>query len=418
MQKNILVNLVGKFATHIKEITNSKYLHIVYYVILTDLLLLLQEWYRTPILLKESLKNINYLCPPYFTNCSIAYIFTDRAPYYSYQILIAFIATFIFASVFLFLKQNNKLAILLLLIPVIFKFTILYLLNYDTVWNYNYLTLLLAIVLLFAKDKLFSIKVIVTFMYLASAFIKLYPSYLAGDFFNTLNNGLPLLPRVFNSLYACFVIVLLILGPIILWSKNKLHRDVLFFILMVFHLYSIIFVGFRFPFLCIMLLYVFYLSEYDKFQFKRIYNNKLLLLLLSLMISLQALPYLINGNHRYTAEGEKYGYYIFNTNKQCITSLTITYKDGTKKYMKSSSTDPIQRCDPYRNWFILNKTCEVNQNINNIKWLYYVSLNGSYYHKVVDTEDICKLKYRPFRHNEWIKDDVIDFTIPVTKNSL
>ncbi len=420
MRNNILVNWVCNLYSRVKskETIPSKYLQVLYCVIVADMLFLLQEWYKFPVLLKESVQNINYLCPPYFTNCGLAYIFTNSAPYYSYKLLIAFVALFIFFSIFLFLKQNYKLAILLLLIPVIFKFLVLYFLNYDTVLNYNYLTLLLAVVFIFAKDKIFAMKVIVTFMYFSSAFIKIYPSYLAGDFLDTLNGGFPLLPEMFNSFYAIFLVMLFLIGPIFLWSKNKLYRLASFSLLLIFHLYSVILVGFRFPFVCIMLLYIFYLSEHDKFELKKIFRNKLLTFLIIIMITLQVLPYFIKGNHRITAEAEKYGYYIFNTNKQCIINTTIIYKDGTKKELNASSTNPIQRCDPYRDWFILNKTCDSNQNISSIKLRYYVSLNGSYYHKVVDTNDICKLKYSIFKHNEWIKDDILDKTIPVYKNSL
>ncbi len=431
MRNNTLVNLLcnlyyrftSNFYSRIEEISCSKYLQILYCVLVTDILFLLQEWYKSPILLKESIQNINYLCPPYFVDCNIAYIFTNSAPGYSYKLLIAFVASFIFFSIFFFLKQNYKLATLLLLIPVIFKFIILYFLNYDTVLNYNYLTLLLAIVFIFAKDKLFAMKVIVTFMYFSSAFIKIYPSYLAGGFFDTLNGGLPLLPESLsslnlNSLYASFIVLLLVLGPAFLWSKNKLYRSISFFTMLIFHLYSIVFVGFRFPFVCIMLLYIFYLSEHQSFELKKIYNNKLLSVLLVIMFSLQAFPYLIDGDHKFTAEGEKYGYYIFNTNKQCIINTTIIYKDGTKKELNASSTNPIQRCDPYRDWFILNKRCGSDQNIKNIKLQYYVSLNGSNYYEVVNTNDICKLKYSIFKHNEWIKDDVIDQSITVYKNTL
>ena len=40
---------------------------------------------------------------------------------------------------------------------------------------------------------------------------------------------------------------------------------------------------------------------------------------------------MIKGNESITSEGEKYGFYMFTANRQCVREINVYYKDGTQK---------------------------------------------------------------------------------------
>ena len=394
----------------------NKFLSLIFFVIFFDLVLLFQEWYKNLILSKSLLRSGEAVCPPYFQNCDLFYLLDSQAPVYTHQIFIMLISIPLFLSLFFFVNSRFNLALCFLFIPVLFKFLFLFFLNYNTVLNYNYLTLIIAILLIFSKDKLFSVKVYIFFMYICSAIIKIYPSYLNGNFFQAFNGGLPILPTYFNIFYPIATICSFIIFPILLWHKDKHYRAFAFFMLFLFHLYTVALVGFRFPFVCIFLLIIFFTSNYEKFDLRRIVRNKVLLFILLISTVFQIFPYFISGNHRITGEGERLGYYIFYTNKQCLSELIIYYKDGKIKKSENKYTNSTQRCDPYIEWAKFNQFC--NTEIDRIYLNFKVSLNGSRYINVIDENNICNLHYNFFSHNYWIYDDRYDYVSKVSKGHI
>ncbi len=409
---------------------SNKFLNLVFYIIFFDLVLLFQEWYKSSILSETLLKSGEAVCPPYFQNCKIFYLLDSSAPVYTHQIFIMLISVPLFLSLFYFINSKFKIALYLLLVPILFKFFYLYFLNYNTVLNYNYLTLIIAILLIFSKDKLFSIKVYIFFMYICSAIIKIYPSYLNGNFFQAFNGGLPILPTYFNLFYPIVVICSFIIFPTLLWHRNQYYRLTAFIYLFIFHLYTISLVGFRFPFLCIFLLIIFYVSDYEKFDLKRAINNKVLSFILLISILFQIFPYFISSNYRVTGEGERLGYYIFYTNKQCKSDMSIYYKNGEIKKSEYKYTNSTQRCDPYIEWAKFVRLCssdidkssyDIDKNkssIDRVSLNFKVSLNGSRYINVINENNICNLHYSFFTHNYWIYDDQYDYTSQVSKGHI
>jgi hypothetical protein len=108
---------------------------------------------------------------------------------------------------------------------------------------------------------------------------------------------------------------------------------------------------------------------------------------------------------------------MFEANHQCISTRKIFSKEG--KILEDVEKNNIAnfRCDPYSFYFKIKQLCE-KENVAKISWTFDHSINGHPYERIVDTENACLLKYKPFSHNDWIKMDGESekLDIPVYKN--
>ena len=61
------------------------------------------------------------------------------------------------------------------------------------------------------------------------------------------------------------------------------------------------------------------------------------------------------------------------------------------------------RCDPYDYWFRARHYCKAPS--EQVAMVMNHSINGEPFREIVNESDICKLEYKPFWHNTWIKDE-------------
>lgn len=402
----------------VDEIKNSRILQIVYYFVFFSFVLTFSDWFNREYFTLQSVKNFTAVCWPHFKSCTDLYIFNAVPEGYSLGILYACLGIFLFLSLYFAIKEDWRKAVLLLLPLAAFKLFGLYFLSYLPTGNYTVLEVFVAILLIFSKNKTYALKLLVTVFYFSSFIIKIHSGYFTGNIFTSLNLGVPVLPSSFLNLYGIAFALLVVIFPILLWSKNAFLRKFSVFVLGIFHIYSIIWVGFRYPFLCLSLHFLLFLNTpYEKFSFKKIVTDYATVFSLMLLIILQSVPLLIKGDEKITNEGQKYGFYMFDANRQCVSNMTIFYRNGTLATSTYENHQGMFRCDPYQEWFETYLRCR-NSEVQRIEWSFNSSINGSSYFTLVNTEDACKLDYKPFQHNDWIKEGIKNSSLKVYKNSI
>ena len=402
------------------DLKDNRNLKAVFYVLFLDFVYTFSDWINQGYLSVQSVQDNTAVCWPYFKSCTSLYVF-DSLPFgYSLNILYMVLGLFLFVSLYYAYVENWNRALMYLIVPTIFKFFMIYMFSYLVVGNFNIISLFLALFLIFSKDKLHSLKVLFTLFYLCAAFIKINPGYISGDIFASLKLGVPLLPDYFLNYYGVLFLLILLVLPILLWSTNLKVRLFSISILTIFHIYSIALVGYRYPVLCIPILWLlFFFAEHQKFETKRLIKDYFAFVIILLLIISQIIPIMIKGDERITSEGEKYGFYMFTANRQCVREINVYYKDGTQKENVYKEYRGMRRCDPYEDWYRIQNTCK-QEKVKSVKWSFNVSVNGSNFYNLVSAENACGLKdYKPFEHNDWI--DLTgkqDKNLPVYKNSI
>jgi hypothetical protein len=118
------------------------------------------------------------------------------------------------------------------------------------------------------------------------------------------------------------------------------------------------------------------------------------------LVCLQLIPQLISGDEQLTMEGNFYGLYMFEANHQCFGEIS---RDNVV-IEKFSESNARARCDPYATWFrAKNRNC--SDAAHKYRMVFNHSINGNPFRQIVNEPDLCSLQYRPFSHNEWIKDE-------------
>src|SRR5262249_17050091 len=147
---------------------------------------------------------------------------------------------------------------------------------------------------------------------------------------------------------------------------------------MLFHIYSGILVGFRYPTVAFgMLVILFALSTQETYRPVPLTRRALAgWYFVAVLFILQFIAIAIPGDQKLTLEGNYYGLFMFEANHQCVSDAMIYYKDGTSKEVKSQSYDSTWRCDPYGYWFGLHNRCLRDETIDHIAWTFDHSIDG------------------------------------------
>jgi len=189
----------------------------------------------------------------------------------------------------------------------------------------------------------------------------------------------------------------------LLFSGNRNVRMTVLAILILFHLYSIIYVGYLYPTIALlMVLALFYFD--DKSEMNDLPNGRYWIggAILSVFVFIHAIPFAIEGNARLTGEGNRYGMYMFETNYQCDAQAVLYFNDGSTRDERSETFFSNRRCDPYAYWFFFKNTFCTEDNLDRVSWTHDVSLNGGPFVRIVDEPDACSLSYNSINHNKWI----------------
>ncbi len=389
------------------------------FLLVLDLIQTFSVWKNESFVTLDAITKNIAVCPPYFQNC-LSYYFLDTVPIsYGQNILYMVLGGLVFLALYFLYQRKYDLFVLALSFPLLYKFLYVYFLTYLPTGNYTVFGLFFGLLLLFSAYKVVYLRILVVVFYLCAAIIKLHDGYLSGDVFSSLSLGAPLVPAFLLPYTGIAFLVFCVIAPLgLLLSKKALHRNIFLWTLTAFHLYSISMVGFRYPLLLIPILWVLFHYEKEPFYFKKEYLRDFFsVAIIGSMVLLQLIPFFIKGDERLTGEGYRYGYYMYDGNHQCESKKIVYFKDGTTKEMLWENKKAMYSCDPYEEWFKIQRWCNPEK-VASISWTYDHSLNGEKYRRIVDEKNACGLVYKPFIHNTWIQERGILLDKEVIKNSI
>lgn len=316
----------------------------------------------------------------------------------------ALILASLFASAFGAFKKRWDLAHFFLAFVIIFKLIwSMVIFDYGTS-NFEYFHLVPALAFLFTKNKLSQMRFLWAFVYFFTPFVKLDTGWILGTYFTTLRIGLPIFPDSWIPLITNLVIVFEMLCSVGLLSKNKKIAQTSLWGWTIFHLYSTILVGFFYPVRCLPMLWVLFGFRQYKEPALRVPLARSIpgIVLVLAIAAINLMPSFISKSPNETFEGMNYGLHMFNSNHQCLNTVTYYDREGhiTGKE-EFGSTNSMTRCYPQWTLQRLQKRCVSDG--NRLSWSLIHSKNGEPFYEMVQVDDICKIEYRPFAHNKWLK---------------
>ena len=388
----------------VAEIESTPLLQIALGALLLSVFCGLSRWFYSASISVSSYLNNEYTCWPYFQNCGEWY-FLEALPFgYSQSIL--FMGAFALMALTAYLMYRKRWALVHACMLFLWtgKAAILFLFTQQLAANYDYYDTILLFVILVFPHKLFFARLTFVLLYFLAATIKIHEGWVLGSYFTSLTTGLPVFGNMLSPVVTNFVIFMQIIGSWLLLSRNKYLHLVAFLYFILFHLYSGILVGFRYPTVALVMLLVLFGIAWRETPRAVPLDRRSIAgwCFVALMFVVQFIPISIVGDHKLTLEGNYYGLFMFEANHQCVSRTVTHYQDGTTYERVKQSMDAKWRCDPYEYWFAIKNHCERDARTERVEWTFDHSINGNPFYRIVDSPDACVLSYRAFEHNEWI----------------
>lgn len=193
-----------------------------------------------------------------------------------------------------------------------------YLADFRLFTNFHHFHLFYTLVFLVAPDKLRWFRLALVLSYLLSGLVKLTPSWMFGEYFNSLPDKLPLLPKVDWVVTAASVgvIVLELLGPLCWFTRAQWLRRLSFGAFLVFHLYSGVIVGFWYTSLMLPLVVAAFLGFNEPLHAGWRFARRQAAVIGVFLVALAGgvWNYFIPGDSRLTGEGTYTGLFMFDAN--------------------------------------------------------------------------------------------------------
>lgn len=387
----------------VEEIDRSRTLQLAGGVLLFGWLLEFQNWSRFPDLSVNAVRDGLHLCWPWFQSCGEWYFLTMGALGYSQQVFYALLLGLIVlaGASLVYRRFYYAHAIFLLL----FAWEVVgIVLSYRMAVNYWYIHVLFGAMFLFARNKLAFLRIVAVAFYFFAGIIKLDSSWISGEYFKALADGLYLVPDALIPVATNAVILMELVLVWFLFSSRREYKLSVLAILFVFHVYSAIYVGFTYPAVVLPMVLVLFLSrEPIPINFRTFKTSIVGSVVVLAFAVVHIIPFMIHGDVRITLEGNKYGNYMFRANYQCESKARFVYEGGRVEERESTSFFANYRCEPYGHFFYFKQMCAKDETIERIEWTFDTSVDGSPLMRIVDVEDTCALEYKPFSHNEWIR---------------
>jgi hypothetical protein len=341
------------------------------------------------------------VCWPFFQDCE-RLIWMETLPH-GYSQMTFFMALFglILLAAYALVRNRVVMAhgtILLLFVAKIY----LTLQSFTYNANYDYYHTMFCLVFLFLPHKRFFGSLSLVIFYYFSTATKIHPSWTLGLYFSALESGLPIFPDGIEPVLTNLVIFMEMIMAWFLFSHRKWLQRVVFGFFVLFHLYSGTLVGYHYPTIVMPALILFFGPHFVPFARVPVDRRSLAgWLCMAALFGVQMIAQVIPGDSKMTLEGNFYGLYMFEANHQCV--VTFTDEQGNE-FFRAENTSARKRCDP---WQFLNmaqyRFCD-SLDGTKIRYRMIHSINGGPFYETVNEPDLCALRYHPFRHNRWIKD--------------
>jgi len=356
------------------------------------------NWIYSPVTTVRAVSESFYVCWPVFQNCqSLIWLSTLPDGYSQTTVYMGLFGLMILCG---YLMLRGSWAGVHFLIGLLFLAKLYFMsIAYEFKGNFDYYHNAYCVIFLLLPYKKFFGQLSIVLFYFMSTASKIHPSWVLGQYFTSMAQGLPIFPVGSEIFMTNLVIVMEMFGAWFLFSKHQLiQRSVLLFFV-VFHLYSGILVGYRYPTTVLPALVILFGPWFEAPKAVPLDWRALpgWGLVTTLLVA-QLVPHVIEGDEKLTLEGNFFGLYMFEANHQCFG----TVKNGEKVVRNFSSVNPRMRCDPYEYWFrAKNALCRGSGQAYAFQMNH--SINGGPFYRIVDEPDLCKLEYKAFSHNAWIK---------------
>jgi hypothetical protein len=253
------------------------------------------------------------------------------------------------ALFFLFYERRPTTSVVLLVFLWLNK-VFFYLHDLRLFANFHHLHLIYTLAFLLAPSpyKLFFFRITLVVSYLMSGIIKLTPSWLLGEYFNSTPGKLPLLPDA-----AWFVTLaqqgIIVLELVLVWAwfaPYRWLRSGCWYLYIFFHLYSGLLVGFKYTSLMMPLVVAAFLdfSHPIQYGYRWQRNHWRIWLFEALLLAGSVYHLFIPGDTRLTHEGKYFGVFMFDANRAVEFQSTIV--KGDQRFV-------LQIRRPWRNGAIL-----------------------------------------------------------------
>ncbi|NQV93248.1 hypothetical protein HQ403_01990 [Candidatus Kaiserbacteria bacterium] len=405
---------------HINEVEKSETLKIVAWALLLGWFLEFSTWFKFSDFTINAVEEGRQLCWPFFQSCGDWYFLTLEPIGNTHVLMYGILFGLLITTAYTLIRGMYTRAHVLFLCLFLWEMTVL-LMSMRLAVNYWYFHVFYVALFLFPVGKLMFLRLGAVFLYFFSGILKLDDGWLTGSYFKALSEGLYFIPDTLIPVATNAVIFIEIVLVWFLLSSKRGFRMPVLVILFIFHVYSVLFVGYTYPTIALSMVLVLFLSNEGYVSLMQTFKKSVTGIgIFTFFIIVHFIPYTIPGDSRITGEGNKFGMYMFDANYQCNSKAIFHQKDGQVTERESKSFFAIQRCDPYSHLFYLKNLCSIDSDIERVEWAFDISVNGSPLQRIVDEENACNLSYRTLSHNEWIKIpgvDEVSVIGPVSKNS-
>lgn len=384
-----------------QEFEHNKVLQFALGALIFNYFIIFSGWITRSTASLEAITYKTYVCPAYFQSCADWY-FLSSLPYgYSQSIFYMGMFALLLWAIYLLTERKWHEVQLVLIVPFLWHSLTIFFLSALKGGNYEYYVFLFGVILLFLPHKEFFLKLSLVLLYSLSVVAKIHPSWITGGYFTSLYQGLPLFPDWSIPFFTNFVMLMELVGAWFLFSKNQIVQRAVLIFFILFHLYSGILVGYRYPATVLPMLLICFGPWFRHIPVPLNKRSIAGWCIVFSLLCIQFIPRAIPGDEKLTLEGNYYGLYMFEANHQCISSVTFHSKNEESLASVSASAVARNRCDPYFHMFRLQQRCD--DSIDRIEWQFDHSINGEPFLRIVDEINVCDLTYKPFSHNNWIK---------------
>jgi hypothetical protein len=388
---------------HIPHVQTLQY---IAWVLLFGWFLEFYTWFQYSDFTQNAVDAGRHLCWPFFQSCGDWY-FLAQFPYANtHGLVYAILFGLLVFTAFSLARSEYRRAI-----PIFWIFfaweCIVLLFSMRLATPYWYFHVFFVALFLLPSAKIAFLRIGTVLLYFFAGLLKLDAGWLQGAYFKSLAEGVYFVPDTLIPFATNMVIAMELVLVWGLFSRRTLVRRSVIGVLVAFHMYSVLYVGFAYPAVILpMILVLFWNDPIERLPTRRDVAGWILI---ALLIVSNLSPFLVSGSARkFTLEGNKYGVFMFDANYQCKSEAVFIHNDGSEETESSETTSAKARCDPYAGFFYLKQRCIQDPSIEKIVWSMQTSVNGSPFLKIVDVENACDLEYRASTHNEWIKIPGVD----------
>lgn len=308
---------------HFEEIETSRRLQAILATLSFYCFFVLRSWTDQPGLAAESVETLNFMPMWPVEHLPVPLLL----PAQFHSVLLSILSLVALAVCFCcFVRKYLRFAFLAFVVVISFEL-LFYLHDLRLVANFFHVHLYLSYFFIFSKQKLLFFRVGLWLVYWLAALVKLTPSWLWGEYFNSVPAKLPLFPAIPSVVTAAGLTLMIVefFSPLLWLSKSKTIRNFSVATLLLFHIYSGVIVGHWYPTIMIPVailgLYPMDTSLFQDYQSSP--RHKVMFVSFLVFLLGGIFNFLLPGDVRTTGEGRYHGLFMFDANRRAAINITI-----------------------------------------------------------------------------------------------